>query len=86
MWPRKCGLRMPVSMGDPESCTTSRVTQSAATRLRLARHRAGLTQEATAVLVGCGLRTVQRRELGEVDLGPLEQLIVLEQAAGKAAA
>jgi DNA-binding XRE family transcriptional regulator len=80
MGPRKC-RSMPLSVAIGCADTTARLPQMAATRLRAARYSAGMTQAQAAALAGCDLRTVQRRELGEVDLGALEQLIVLEQVA-----
>jgi DNA-binding transcriptional regulator YiaG len=85
MFPRKCGATG-VNVMTPAKSSTSSVTQSAALRLRRARAEAGLTQEETARLCRCGLRTVQRRELGQVDLGSLEQLLALEQVAERKAA
>jgi transcriptional regulator with XRE-family HTH domain len=52
--------------------------RDAARRLVAARHATGLTQERTAMLVGCDRVTVARRELAQVDLGALVQLEALE--------
>ena len=57
--------------------------KEAARRLRLARHAAGLTQEDAAALCGTTRRTIGARERGDVDLGPLEQLVELEAANDK---
>jgi len=55
--------------------------KEAARRLRLARHAAGLTQEDAAAFCGTTRRTIGARERGDVDLGPLEQLVELEAEA-----
>jgi DNA-binding XRE family transcriptional regulator len=57
--------------------------KEAARRLRVARHKIGMTQEDVAALCGTTRRTVGARERGDVDLGPLEQLVALELEAGR---
>lgn len=53
----------------------------AARKLRLAREAADLTQEQLAERAGENPRTVGRRERGEVALGPLRILVLLEREA-----
>lgn len=57
--------------------------REAARLLRRTRVASGLSQERVAELMKCGVRTVQRRERAQVDLGPLEQLLLLERLASK---
>jgi DNA-binding XRE family transcriptional regulator len=54
----------------------------AARRLRVCREETGLTQEELAVLSDEDPKTVGLRERGQVSLGPLRMLVVLERAAG----
>jgi transcriptional regulator with XRE-family HTH domain len=54
-------------------------------RLRAARRATGLTQEAAALVIGKDPRQLRRWEKGEVDLGPLEALCLLEERARRAA-
>jgi len=53
----------------------------AARRLRLSREESGLTQEELAAVSGENPKTIGLRERGQVNLGPLRLLVVLERAA-----
>ena len=55
----------------------------AARQLLRAREELGLSQEAVAVLTGVHPTTVGERERAEVDLGPMKQLVRLQEEAAK---
>ena len=55
--------------GDPQALEECQVLEAVGRRLREARHRTGLSQEAVAHQAGCATRSVTRWETGRCDPG-----------------
>jgi len=65
----------------PETESFDSAHFEAARRLRVCREETGLTQEELAALSDEDPKTIGLRERGQVSLGPLRMLVVLERAA-----